>query len=514
MSDASSHTDEWTPLPLDIPPHWEQIDFEDAFENISLSHLKIPQKEYLSSGTIPIVDQGANLIGGFTNDASRSIRPNRALIVFGDHTKCFKLVGFRFAPGADGVKVLRPITIDERFAYYACRALRLPDRGYSRHYAFLKKSKLPLAPQNEQRRIVAKIEELFSELDKGIESLKTARAKLNIYRQAVLKHTFEGKLTAQWREENKDKLETPEQLLARIKQERGARYEQQLQEWKAADTKWQEEQKDDYRPNKPRKLSNLVTIAAKKNEVTPKSWLSLKIDGVCDIIDGDRGPNYPKKDDYLPDGYCLFLNAKNVTKKGFVFDECQFISEERHHSLRKGGVEIGDIIFTSRGTIGNVALHSSALDFVAIRINSGMFILRNYSPIMIGDYFTSLLISPIITKQIKRLNSGTAQPQLPIREFKQFVIPVPPIPEQEVIVRTIEAQMSSIDAIESDLARQLSSADALRQSILKKAFSGQLVPQDPNDEPASILLERIKAEKAARSQNNTRAKRRRTTATA
>ena len=84
---------------------------------------------------------------------------------------------------------------------------------------------LPVPPLNEQRRIVAKIEELFSELDKGIESLKAARAKLNIYRQAVLKHAFEGKLTAQWREENKDKLETPEQLLARIKQEREARCE-------------------------------------------------------------------------------------------------------------------------------------------------------------------------------------------------------------------------------------------------------------------------------------------------
>ena len=74
-----------------------------------------------------------------------------------------------------------------------------------------KRVKLPLAPQNEQIRIVAKVEELFSELDKGVESLKAARAKLNIYRQAVLKHAFEGKLTAQWREENKDKLETPEQ---------------------------------------------------------------------------------------------------------------------------------------------------------------------------------------------------------------------------------------------------------------------------------------------------------------
>ena len=86
-----------------------------------------------------------------------------------------------------------------------------------------------LPPLREQHRIVTKIEELFSALDKGVESLKTAQAQLNVYRQAVLKHAFEGKLTAQWREENKDKLETPEQLLARIKQERAARYEQQLQ---------------------------------------------------------------------------------------------------------------------------------------------------------------------------------------------------------------------------------------------------------------------------------------------
>ena len=390
--------------------------------------------------------------------------------------------------------------IDIRFSFYLLTSLRLDqfDRstaipGLNRDDAYDLVVDLP--PLSEQRCIVAKIEELFSELDKGVESLKTARAQLNVYRQAVLKHAFEGKLTAQWREENKDKLETAEQLLARIKKDREVRYQAEVEEWKVADRKWQEEQKNGYRPNKPRKLSNLVTIAAKKNEVTPASWLSLKIDGVCDIADGDRGPNYPKKDDYLPDGYCLFLNAKNVTKKGLVFDECQFITEIKHRSLREGSVAIGDIIFTSRGTIGNVALHSSLLDFGAIRINSGMFILRNYSPIMIGDYFTWLLMSPIITKQIKRLHSGTAQPQLPIREFKQFVISVPPIPEQEVIMRTIEAQMSSIDTIESDLARQLSSADTLRQSILKKALSGQLVPQDPHDEPASVLLDRIRAEK-------------------
>ena len=106
-----------------------------------------------------------------------------------------------------------------------------------------------MPPLPEQHRIVAKIEELFSELDKGVESLKTARTQLKVYRQAVLKHAFEGKLTAQWREENKDKLETPEQLLARIKRERETRYERQLKEWKAAVSRtWEESGKPGKKP--------------------------------------------------------------------------------------------------------------------------------------------------------------------------------------------------------------------------------------------------------------------------
>ncbi len=93
---------------------------------------------------------------------------------------------------------------------------------------------VPIPPLNEQKRIVAKIEELFSELDKGIESLKTARAQLKIYRQAVLKHAFEGKLTADWREKNKDKLESADLLLKRIQKEREVHYQQQLKDWNTA----------------------------------------------------------------------------------------------------------------------------------------------------------------------------------------------------------------------------------------------------------------------------------------
>jgi len=116
---------------------------------------------------------------------------------------------------------------------------------------YLETCSVPIPPTNEQRRIVAKIEELFSELDKGIESLKTARELLKIYRPAILKHAFEGKLTAPWREENRDKLETVVQLLTRIQQERRAHYQRQLEEWEAAFREWEARGKEGKKPSKP-----------------------------------------------------------------------------------------------------------------------------------------------------------------------------------------------------------------------------------------------------------------------
>ena len=156
-----------------------------------------------------------------------------------------------------------------------------------------------LPPLPEQHRIVAKIEELFSELDKGVESLKTTRAKLNVYRQTVLKHAFEGKLTVRWREENKDKLETPEQLLARIKQERAACYEQQLQKWKTAVNTWEANGKLDKKPTKPQNPRNPLCAAV--SPIHNPFWPRLSLDELAvesvlgKMLDREKNTGTPRR---------------------------------------------------------------------------------------------------------------------------------------------------------------------------------------------------------------------------
>ena len=169
----------------------------DVSKKLSLNKLKIKQKEYLPTGLFPVIDQGQDLIGGYYNDESLLISDEPPYIIFGDHTKIKKYINFKFIPGADGVKVLKAKeNILPKFLFYLLFTIKIEDKGYARHFQLLEKVNFLIPDDLEtQQAIVSKIEELFSELDKGIEDLKTAQQQLKTYRQSVLKWAFEGKLT-------------------------------------------------------------------------------------------------------------------------------------------------------------------------------------------------------------------------------------------------------------------------------------------------------------------------------
>ena len=156
------------------------------------------------------------------------------------------------------------------------------------------------------------------------------------------------------------------------------------------------------------------------------------------LEDGDRGKEYPKQEDFLSNGYCLFLSAKNVTSKGFDFSECQFITSEKDEILRKGKPRRKDIILTTRGTVGNVAYFGDHVPFKNLRINFGIVIIKG-SEEWDSEFLYYLFTSDNLKKQIKSLRSGTAQPQLPIKDIKRLKLPVFKVKEQKKIVKVLNS---------------------------------------------------------------------------
>lgn len=172
------------------------------------------------------------------------------------------------------------------------------------------------------------------------------------------------------------------------------------------------------------------------------------------FIDGDRGTNYPSKSEFFKEGHCLFLDTKNVTEVGFKFDKAAFISKEKDQLLGKGKLQRGDIVLTSRGTIGNVAFYGNDIPYEDIRINSGMLIVRSdaneYSPY----YLYIFLRSNIFKRQYERISSGSAQPQLPVHSLKNVSILKRDLNTQRKIeecIRCLDDKIKLNSKIESEL---------------------------------------------------------------
>ena len=168
-------------------------------------------------------------------------------------------------------------------------------------------------------------------------------------------------------------------------------------------------------------------------------------DAPFEIIDGDRGLNYPRKADFSSVGHCVFLNTKNVRPDGFNFDSVNFITKEKDESLRKGKLRRGDVVLTTRGTVGNTGYYDGTVPFDHIRINSGMLIFRPDGNRLSGSFLFHCFQSQSFREQRDSIISGSAQPQLPIRSLKHLTIPLPPTDAQKEIVAEIEGYQKVID---------------------------------------------------------------------
>lgn len=199
----------------------------------------------------------------------------------------------------------------------------------------------------------------------------------------------------------------------------------------------------------------------------PEGWdaLDSKAAGVR-ILDGDRGKAYPKESDFLPSGYCLFLSAKNVTKRGLDMTDCAFISRERDEALGKGTVEPEDIVITTRGTIGNIGFFPTQLPHPKVRINSGMAIMRAGASRILPALLGQLLCSPVVVRQVERLTFGSAQPQLTLGILRSLVLPVPPKEEQAALLEVLRDQDDCIATGRSEAEQLRTVKHGLLQDLL------------------------------------------------
>jgi type I restriction enzyme, S subunit len=193
------------------------------------------------------------------------------------------------------------------------------------------------------------------------------------------------------------------------------------------------------------------------------------------MIDGDRGKNYPKKSEFFSEGHCLFLSTKNVRSDGFMFEQTMFIDETLDDLLRKGKLKRNDVVLTTRGTIGNLALYDDSVDYENVRINSGMLILRPNIETIHPSYLFEIMRSDIVRNQIEAKVSGAAQPQLPVNTLNTFSFPVPTLLDDQIkaveLIKEAEILIKELIRIYNG---KLTALDELKKSLLQKAFTGEL----------------------------------------
>ena len=356
---------------------------------------------------------------------------------------------------------------------------------------------IPIPPLNEQRRIVERIEELFSDLDAGIAALKRAKTNLKRYRAAVLKAAVEGKLTEEWRAKHPH-AEPASKLLARILTERRQKWESdQLAKFSDAGKEPPNGWKEKYTEPTPPDTADLPLV--------PDSWVWASLEAIADVIGGitkdQKKANRPGMRD-VP-----YLRVANVQRGFLDLSEIKSISasEDDIAELR---LKRADILFTEGGDrdkLGRGWIWSDELNECIHQnhIFRGRLLSADKQARFVSHHANTFGKEWFInagkqTTNLASINLGI---------LRRFPVPIPPASEQAAIIGMVDEKLSQIDAAENAIEHGLLRAARLRQSILKQAFEGKLVPQDPNDEPASVMLDKLhggQTEEAPKKQRRTR----------
>ena len=430
----------------------------------------------------------------------------------GKYALAQRLIGERGA-GSTEFHVLRPtagvsphLLLYFLFQMDVRRAARLKMKGAAGQLRvppeFLSELKFDLPPRPEQERIVAEIGKQFTRLDAAVAALKRAQANLKRYRAAVLKAACEGRLVpteAELARKEGRSYETGEQLLARILKERRAKWEaDQLAKMIAAGKPPKNDDwKKNYKEPEPPDTDKLPSL--------PEGWIWARAEQICDFITKGTTPSSDKL--FEGKGDVPFIKVYNLTDRG-VLDftvKPTFVEKTTHTGeLARSLVLPGDVLMNIVGPpLGKVSIVPEL--FPEWNANQAVAIFRPISGLD-RKYLASLLLcEDVLRWAIRRAKATAGQFNLTLEICRDLPLPLAPRSEQIRIVEGLEVCLSAAESTEHTLEADVRRADRLRQSILMHAFEGELVPQDPNDEPASVLLERIRVERENRPKPNRKA---------
>lgn len=395
---------------FDIPESWKWTRLETVTYSIGNKSNQIKQREILQEGKYPVVSQSMNKIEGYSNEGSKllSVAP-LSVIVFGDHSKTIKLIDFDFIIGADGTKIMVPISLNPDFLYYVLKynVINMRDRGYSRHFQFLKEKLIPLPPLDEQRRIVAKIEELMPYVDKYDKAYSEVE-KLNKkfpddMQRSILQYAIQGKLVEQREEEG-----TAVDLY------------QQIQEEKAKLVKLG-------KVKKPKKLPEIT-----RDEIPfdiPGNWKWVRLADVSENI------HYGYTASANEIGNCKLLRITDIQNNRVNWDSVPYCDVKDKDYLTYGLNNRDIMIARTGGTIGKTYIVESLND----RAVFASYLIRVVPVNSVNEnYLKKFMESPLYWSQLKAGSMGTGQPNVNGTTLSKLVLPLPPLAEQERIVKEIE----------------------------------------------------------------------------
>lgn len=416
--------------PYEVPENWVWVRLLSTFINKTDSKKKIQQKSYLNTGDYAVVDQGQNLIGGYTDDASLQYDGELPVVVFGDHTRCVKYIDFKFVQGADGVKILLPVkSYDSKFFYYAIMNLNIPNMGYRRHFPLFDKLSLPLSPLSEQQRIVERIEKLFAKLDEAKERLQEVADSFAVRKAAILHKAFTGELTKQWRRENG-----------------------------VSDESWEESN-----------LGSFIACGPQNGLYKPKSSYG---DGIRII-----------RIDAFYDGV---IEQWDELKR-LRLDE----NEIECYSLNLNDILINRV--NSMQYLGKSALVRELKDICVFESNIMRLSVdesRIYPEFLISFLNSQMGLNELRKNAKQAVNQASINQQ----DIKNVIINLPALSEQHEIVRLIDDLLARERSAQQAAEQALASIDLMKKSILARAFRGELGTNKASEASALELLRQVLAE--------------------